>query len=240
VPVNLDLQAESGTRCPLLRGVGSPLYNEGTMRIGVLLAGCGLYDGSDIPDTVFLLMALEARREKPVLLAPDRPLVRVVDHGTTATVEGASRGMLAESARLSRLPVRPLAAAEADRIEALFIPGGYGPAINFTSGFALPGQTRRLLPEVAEFLALLIEARKPIGVIGLGEIPVRMASGGEIHPPAPAAPSHLVWHPERPIVQVAGSAGSARLEDVRVGVEALVSAVLSRLDEAGAEGEPRR
>jgi enhancing lycopene biosynthesis protein 2 len=210
------------------------------MRLGVLLAGCGLYDGSDIPDTLFLLLALEARGEKPLLLAPDRPLVRVVDHGTTATVEGASRDMLAESARLSRLPVRPLAAAEAERIEALFIPGGYGPAINFTTGFAEPGQTRRLHPEVAAFLMCLMEARKPIGVIGLGEIPVQMALSGEIHPPAPAAPDHLLWHPERPIVKVAGSAGSARLEDVRLGVEALVGAVLSRLEEAGADGEPRR
>jgi enhancing lycopene biosynthesis protein 2 len=209
------------------------------MRLGVLLAGCGLYDGSDIWDTVFLLLSLEARGEKPVLLAPDRPLVRVVDHGTTATVEEASRGMLAESARLSRLPVRALMAAEADRIEALFIPGGYGPAINFTSGFALPGQARRLHPEVAEFLARLLEARKPIGVIGLGEIPVRMALSGEIDAPAPGAPDHLVWHPERPIVRVAGSAGSARLEDIRLGAEKLVDAILSRLD-AGSDGEQRR
>ena len=209
------------------------------MRIGVLLAGCGLYDGSDVPDVLFLLLALEARGEKPILFAPDRPLMRVVDHATTATIEGSSRDMLAESARLSRLPVRPLVAAEADRIEALFIPGGYGPAINFTSGFAEPGRVRRLHPEVAEFLERLIAAHKPIGVIGLGDIPVRMVLGAEVEPPAPGPPGRLLWHPERPIVHVAGSSGSARLEDVRLGSEALVGAVLARL-EAGAAGAAGR
>jgi enhancing lycopene biosynthesis protein 2 len=200
------------------------------MRIGVLLAGCGLYDGSDVPDTVFLLLALEARGEKPVLFAPDRPLTRVVDHATTGAVEDASRHMLAESARLSRFPVRPLVPAEADRIEALFIPGGYGPAINFTSGFAEPGRVRALHPEVAGFLERLLEQKKPIGVIGLGEIPVRMVLGGEIQAPEPSPPDRLTWHPERPIAHVAGSAGSARLEEIRRGVDSLVDAVLKRLE----------
>lgn len=211
-------------------GQPEPLYNDGPMRIGVLLAGCGLYDGSDVPDTIFLLLALEGRGEKPVLLAPGRPLARVVDHATTGTVEGGSRDMLSESARLSRLPIRPLVPAEAERIEALFVPGGYGPAINFTTGFALPGQARALHPEVAGFLEKLLALGKPIGIIGLGEIPVRMALGTDIQAPEPGPPDRLTWHPDRPIAHVAGSAGSARLEDVRRGVEGLVEAVLKRLE----------
>jgi hypothetical protein len=120
--------------------------------------------------------------------------------------------------------------AEADRIEALFIPGGYGPAINFTSGFAEPGRVRALHPEVAGFLERLLEQKKPIGVIGLGEIPVRMVLGGEIQAPEPSPPDRLTWHPERPIAHVAGSAGSARLEEIRRGVDSLVDAVLKRLE----------
>jgi enhancing lycopene biosynthesis protein 2 len=201
------------------------------MRIGVLLAGCGLYDGSDVADTVFLLLALEARGEKPLLLAPDRPLFRVVDHRTTAAEEGKARDLLAESARLSRLPVQALAAAEADRIEALFVPGGYGPAINLASGFAEPGRVRALHPEVAGFLGRLLELGKPIGAIGLGEIPIRMALGGAIEAPEPGPPGRVTWHAGRPIAHVPGSAGSVRLEEVRLGVESLVDAVLARLED---------
>ncbi len=40
------------------------------MRIGVLLGGCGLYDGSDVFETVLVIQALDASGERPLLLAP--------------------------------------------------------------------------------------------------------------------------------------------------------------------------
>jgi enhancing lycopene biosynthesis protein 2 len=201
------------------------------MRVGVLLAGCGLYDGSDPAETFLLLQALEEAGERPLLAAPDRPQARVVDHLTTAAEEGTQRNVLRESARLSRHPVRSLGEVSAESLEALFIPGGYGAAINFQDGFAVPGASRPLHPEVERFLRHFIEARKPVATIGLGELPVRALLGLEL-PEAPAAPAARVdVDPERRLWHTAGSASGGRLADVRQGIAALVQAVLEALQE---------
>ena len=216
-------------------------YNPGVpMRVGVLLAGCGLYDGSDVHETVFLLEALEAAGERPVLVAPDLPQARTVDHLTGDAAEGDARRVWRESARLARGRVRPLGEVDPAELLALIVPGGYGPAINFASGFATPGAERRLLPEVRAFLLHFLESGKPVGLIGLGELPVCQALGEEAVPPAlPADPATLTIDPRRPILRTPGFAAFTRLGDVRRGVEALVRAVLDRLDGAAPAGGAR-
>jgi enhancing lycopene biosynthesis protein 2 len=204
------------------------------MRIGVLLAGCGLYDGSDIHETVFLLEALEARGERPLVLAPDAPQMRVVDHLSGETMPGEPRGMLRESARLARGAVRALGEVRPEDLEALVLPGGYGPAVNLATGFATPGVVRSLLPEVEAFLRHFIEGGKPVGLIGLGELPVRRLLGQTPEPPAPADPRRVSVDPQYNLMLVAGSAGSTRLQEVRAGIEALVDALLEQLAQAAA------
>ena len=79
------------------------------MRIGVLLGGSGHYDGTDAAEATFVLLALEKSGERPVLLAPDIPQVRVVDHLSGDGIEGESRSVMREAARLSRGSIRALA-----------------------------------------------------------------------------------------------------------------------------------
>jgi hypothetical protein len=201
------------------------------MRVGVLLAGCGPYDGSDPAETSLLLLALDEAGERPLLLAPDRPQARVVDHLTTAAEEGAERSVLRESARLARQPLRDLAETDPGTIEALFIPGGYGAAINLQSGFAVPGAARPLHPEVERVLRHCLDAGKPVGTIGLGELPMRALCGLDL-PEAPSTSARRVdvdrerrwWH-------TAGAASGGRLADVRAGIAALVTAVLAAMEE---------
>jgi enhancing lycopene biosynthesis protein 2 len=208
------------------------------MRIGVLLAGCGLYDGSDVHETVLLLEALEAAGERPLVVAPDVPQERTIDHLTGAAVEGESRGVLRESARLARGSVIPLAEVREADLEALIVPGGYGPAINLATGFAVPGATRSLRPEVATFLRHFVEARKPLGLVGLGELPVRRLLGQDADPPpTPADPRTLKVDPDRPILHTPGFAGFTRIADVRAGLGALVEAILARLEETPRSAE---
>jgi len=213
-------------------GAATVAYNRGDpMRIGVLLAGCGLYDGSDIHETVFLLEALEAAGERPTLVAPDRPLARTVDHLTGDAVDGESRRVWVESARLARAPVRPLAEVDPAELLALIIPGGYGPAVNFATGFATPGAERRLHPEVRAFLMHFVDTGKPMGLIGLGELPVALALGEPASAPAtPADPAAIAVDPRRPILRTPGFTAFTRLGDVRRGVESLVREILERLD----------
>jgi enhancing lycopene biosynthesis protein 2 len=202
----------------------------------VLLGGCGLYDGSDVHETVFVLLALEAAGERPVLLAPDRRQARTVDHLTGAAVEGDDRNVLQESARLSRGAVRTLSEYPPAMLEALVIPGGYGPVVNLATGFAEPGTVRSLHPEVAALLGHFLEEGKPVGLVGLGEVPVRMLLGQEVNSPAtPAEPATLAIDPDRSIVHTPGFASFTRLDDVRTGIEAMITEVLRRM-EARAQG----
>ncbi|MGH9748749.1 MAG: hypothetical protein ACRD6R_02350 [Candidatus Polarisedimenticolia bacterium] len=205
------------------------------MRIGVLLAGCGHYDGTDAAEAVLTLLALEAAGEKPVLLAPSGAQDRTVDHLTGDAVEEI-RDARRESARLSRSPVRALSEHPPELLEALIIPGGYGPVVNLATGFARPGAGRSILPEVAQFIGHFLEGRKPIGMISLGEVPVRMILGQEIDPPAPpAGPGTPVVDRERRLVHTPGFAAFNRLQDVRAGIEAMVAEMLRLLEEKGRE-----
>ena len=201
------------------------------MSIGVLLGGCGHYDGTDVHEAVFLLLALESAGERPVLIAPDRLQERTVEHLGGDEVR-EERNVLRESARLARRPIRSLAEARPEELEALIIPGGYGPVVNFSTGFARLGERRALLPEIAGFLKHFIEAGKPIGCISLGEIPVRAFLEEAIDVPAPpASPVDLAVDQERGIVHTPGFTAFSRLADVKAGVEAMVAEVLRRVQD---------
>jgi enhancing lycopene biosynthesis protein 2 len=207
------------------------------MRIGVLLAGCGHLDGTDVLEAVLVLQALEAAGEKPVLLAPRLPQERVIDHLGGDASAGETRDMLRESARLARGPVRALSEWRPDLLEALIIPGGYGPAVNFSPGFARRGQKRSLAVEVADFIRHFLEAGKPIGLVSLGEIPVRTLLGQAIEtPPPPSDPRALNVDHARRIVHTPGAAAFPRIRDVRAGIEAMVDELLRLLN--GREPEP--
>jgi len=203
------------------------------MRIGVLLGGCGFYDGTDVNEAVLTLLALEQAGEKPVLLAPDIAHGRVVDHLTGEAVESERRGVLRESARLGHGRVQALGGYRPEDLEALIIPGGYGPVVNFSTGFAQRGSRLALVPEVEAFLRHFLETGKPLGLISLGEVPVRLLLGEEMEMSTPPSdPRQLRRDPQRPtIIRTPGSSVHTRLTDLQAGVEALVGEIVRMISE---------
>ncbi len=202
------------------------------MRIGVLLAGCGMYDGSDVHETTLLLLALEEAGERPVLIAPEIDQDRTVDHLSGDEVPEERRGVLRESARLGRTAIQTLESCRPEDLEALVIPGGYGPVVNLSSGFARPGEACRILPVVKRFLEHFIEEGKPIGLISLGEVPVRTILKQEIEiMPPPHDPDHPVVDAKRRIIHTPGFAVFTRFQDVQRGIRAMVSELLRLMGE---------
>ncbi|RLE23285.1 MAG: isoprenoid biosynthesis protein ElbB, partial [Acidobacteria bacterium] len=51
-------------------------------KIGVLLSGCGVYDGSEIHEAVLTLLELDKRNCEIVMVAPDKTQMHVVNHLT--------------------------------------------------------------------------------------------------------------------------------------------------------------
>jgi enhancing lycopene biosynthesis protein 2 len=132
-------------------------------RVAVVLAGCGVFDGAEIQESVLTLLALEREGAEAVCFAPDVAQTKVVDH-LRGVDGGGERNVLVEAARIARGKVSDLATAKPEEFDAVLIPGGFGAALNL-SDFALRGAQCRVHPEVERFLAGALAAGKPIGAL---------------------------------------------------------------------------
>ncbi len=131
--------------------------------VGVVLSGCGVFDGAEIHESVLTLYFLARAGARAVCLAPNVPQLHVVDH-LKRDVSREKRNVLVESARIARGEVRDLATVDAAEFDALILPGGFGAAKNL-SDFATAGAEATVRPELARLLADLHGAGKPIGAI---------------------------------------------------------------------------
>ena len=68
-------------------------------KVGVLLSGCGVYDGSEIHEAVLTLLALDKAGVSVLCTAPDMDQFHVVDHISGQPTD-EKRNVLTESARL--------------------------------------------------------------------------------------------------------------------------------------------
>lgn len=136
------------------------------MNIGVLLAGSGVYDGSEIHEAVFTLLAIDELGHTAVCFAPDRPQHHVVNH-LTGEETGEKRNMLVEAARIARGNIRPLHDVTPKDYAALVIPGGFGPAKNFNE-WALAGPDGKIWEDVQRLIQDTQAAGKPIAGLCMG------------------------------------------------------------------------
>ncbi len=133
-------------------------------RVAVLLSGSGVYDGSEIYETTFTLLALEEAGAAVTCCAPEIPQMHVINHGTGEVAEGESRSVLQEAARLARGQIKSLGDISSAGFDALVLPGGFGAAKNLCD-FAVKGPDCQVEPEVAAFIKSFHAEGKPIGFI---------------------------------------------------------------------------
>jgi len=133
-------------------------------RIGVILSGCGVYDGSEIHEAVITLLAIDRVGAQAVCMAPDTPQMHVINHLTGQPAENESRNVLVESARIARGNISDIAKVTAADFDALILPGGFGAAKNLCD-FAVNGPDCSVNPEVARVLKETVAARKPIAAV---------------------------------------------------------------------------
>uniref|UniRef100_A0A831UEC3 Isoprenoid biosynthesis glyoxalase ElbB n=1 Tax=Geobacter metallireducens TaxID=28232 RepID=A0A831UEC3_GEOME len=148
-------------------------------KIGVVLSGCGVYDGSEIHEAVLTLLAIDRNGAEAVCLAPDMEF-REVNH-LTSQETGASRNVLVESARIARGKIRNVAEVTAADLDAVVFPGGYGAAKNLCN-FAEKGAGAAVNPEVARLIREMAAARKPIGAICIAPALIAATLGRDYKP----------------------------------------------------------
>ena len=143
-------------------------------RIGVVLSGCGVYDGSEIHEAVFTLLAIDSCGAEAVCMAPDKEFPEV--NHLTGVATGAMRNALVESARIARGKIRCIREVKAGDLDAIVFPGGFGAAKNLCN-FAEKGAGAEIHPEVARLLKDMAAAKKPICAICIAPTLVAAALG---------------------------------------------------------------
>jgi enhancing lycopene biosynthesis protein 2 len=133
-------------------------------RIGVILSGCGVYDGSEIHEAVLALLAIERAGAEAICMAPDIQQMHVINHFNGQTESGQQRSVLSESARIARGKVVDVATVSVQDIDGLVIPGGYGAAKNLCD-FAVKGAACTVQPDVEQLIRDMVDKGKPVAAI---------------------------------------------------------------------------
>jgi enhancing lycopene biosynthesis protein 2 len=173
-------QHDSHHRPPLMAG-DSTVHKEevGMKKVGVILSGCGVRDGSEIHEAVLTLLAIDRCGAEAVCMAPNVEFPET-DH-LTMQETGAMRNALVESARIARGDIRDIKDVTASSLDAVILPGGFGAAKNLCD-FAVQGAAATVNPEVARLLKEMAAARKPIGAICIAPVVIAAVLGKELAP----------------------------------------------------------
>jgi enhancing lycopene biosynthesis protein 2 len=147
-------------------------------RIGVLLSGCGVYDGSEIHEAVLTLLALDKAGAEAVCLAPDIAQHHVINHCTGEAMPGESRNVLIESARIARGVISDLKKIDTLALDGLILPGGYGAAKNL-SDYAFKGSDCLIEPDVAKAVSSFYKTGKPVGFLCISPVIAAKVLGHE-------------------------------------------------------------
>lgn len=192
--------------------------------VGILLAGCGRYDGSDVTETVLLASSLERAGHRVIFLAPDSTQADVVDHATGCVDEGArERNILNESARLAGGQVRDVEGVHPSELDALVIPGGIGVVRNLCPGGSGMLGGGEPLPAIARLLRSLKERGTVVAGFGparvlllhcRGESPSDEQGMPPVDPSVVEEMDGLLYSP--------GRMGSDSISDIGRGIDLLV------------------
>ncbi len=132
-------------------------------KFAVVLAGCGVYDGAEIHESVLTLLAIERNGASYDCFAPDMDQMHVVDH-TSGEATDETRNVLKESARIARGNIKPLSEYKAADYDAIVFPGGFGVAKNLCT-FAVDGPDCTVNPDVEAAILDTRKADKPIAAL---------------------------------------------------------------------------
>uniref|UniRef100_UPI00398E5A68 glutamine amidotransferase-like class 1 domain-containing protein 3, mitochondrial n=1 Tax=Pristiophorus japonicus TaxID=55135 RepID=UPI00398E5A68 len=103
----------------------------GKTRVAVILAGCGVYDGTEVHESSAVMVHLSRAGAEVQLYAPNVNQMHVVNHLTSQPTEEV-RNVLVESSRIARANIKDLVQLSVNDTDALIIPGKCSDLQSFT------------------------------------------------------------------------------------------------------------
>ena len=219
-------------------------------KVGVVLSGCGVNDGTEIHESVITLLALNRAGADAQCMAPDVDQLHVINHLTGEEAEGETRNVLVEAARIARGDIVDISTVKGGDLDALIFPGGFGAAKNLCN-FAIKGVDCIVNPEVLRLTKEMVSSKKPVGVICIApalmakvmenaDVNVNLTIGtdqetasaieemGSTHVSCPV--QEYVVDRENKIVSTPAYMLANQISEAAVGIEKLVQEVLSLVD----------
>ncbi|WP_321295759.1 isoprenoid biosynthesis glyoxalase ElbB [Marinifilum fragile] len=132
-------------------------------KFAVVLAGSGVYDGSEIHEATLALYAISKNGGEYEIFAPNIDQYHVINH-ITGEEMAEKRNVLVEAARIARGNIKDLKEFDANNYDAILFPGGFGVAKNLCT-FAFKGPDCDVNQDVETALKAMHEAGKPIGAL---------------------------------------------------------------------------
>lgn len=220
-------------------------------KVGVVLSGCGVYDGAEIHESVITMLALDRAGAEKIMMAPDIDQLHVINHLNGEEMDGDGRNVLVESARIARGDIKSISEVTESELDALIFPGGFGVAKNL-SDYAMVGANCTVNSEVAQLTRAVHKAGKPIGVmciaptmmakiLNLDSISADLTIGsdektasdiqsmGSNHRVCPA--QGVVVDKEKKIVSTPAYMEAKNMAEAADGIEKLVAEVLKMIDQ---------
>jgi len=211
-------------------------------KVGVVLSGCGVYDGAEITESVLTLLALSRGGAQAICFAPDKVQSDVINH-LTGEAMADSRNVLIEAARIARGDIHPLNMAKAEALDALIVPGGFA-AAKHLSNFAAQGSQCEVDDDLKALALQMHQQGKPLGFICIApallpkifDFPLRLTIGTDIdtaevieemggeHVPCPV--EDIVVDEDNKIVTTPAYMLAQTIAEAAAGIDKLVARVL--------------
>ncbi len=138
-------------------------------KVAVILAGSGVFDGSEIHEATLALLYLDQAGAQVKCFAPDKDQMHVIDHVKGEPAEGEKRNVMVEAARIARGDIDSVDNLKLGDFDAIVFPGGYGAAKNLCD-FATKGTDCEVDPKVGDLVREAIGAGKVIGTICISPV----------------------------------------------------------------------
>ncbi|MBD0410767.1 isoprenoid biosynthesis glyoxalase ElbB [Pseudoalteromonas distincta] len=129
--------------------------------VAVILAGSGVYDGSEINEAILTLLHIAKNGATYQCFAPDIEQLHTINH-LTGEVMPDKRNVLTEAARIARGDIKSLIELDVTQFDALIVPGGFGAAKNLCD-FAIKGAKANINQDVINACKSFAKANKPAG-----------------------------------------------------------------------------
>jgi len=144
-------------------------------KIAIILSGCGNRDGSELQESLSLLLAIDRRGWAYQCYAPQGKF-NAVSHLDGS--ESETRDLMTEAARIARGNIRPLSDYRPAEFDALALPGGMGAARNLST-YAFDGAEMTVRRDVEEAIRSTHALGKPIMAQCIAPMVLAKVLGGE-------------------------------------------------------------